>query len=107
MGRSLDRLLTYAEGGSLDEGQLAALGTEKEAGLAAAVWAEFRERLDAAKVRVAAVEPANYKEIRGIGRKQLPTTVGGLLIHCAEHTQRHAGQMVVTAKLARAGLTAV
>ena len=106
MGRSLDRLLTYAEDRPLDEGQLAALETEKEAGSAAAVWAEFRERLGAAKMRVAAAEPASYEETRGIGRKQLPTTVAGLLIHCAEHTQRHAGQMVVTAKLARVRLTA-
>jgi hypothetical protein len=31
----------------------------------------------------------------------LPTTVVGLLIHCAEHTQRHVGQMVTTAKIVR------
>jgi uncharacterized damage-inducible protein DinB len=29
----------------------------------------------------------------------LPSTVGGLLVHCAEHTQRHVGQMVTTAKV--------
>jgi hypothetical protein len=25
--------------------------------------------------------------------------VGGLLVHCAEHTQRHVGQAVTTAKV--------
>jgi uncharacterized damage-inducible protein DinB len=34
-----------------------------------------------------------------VGREQLPATVAGLLIHCAEHTQRHVGQMVTTAKV--------
>jgi hypothetical protein len=43
--------------------------------------------------------PGSYAEVRGVGRKMLPTTVGGLLVHCAEHTQRHAGQMVTTAKV--------
>jgi len=37
---------------------------------------------------------------RGLGRKALPTTVGGLLIHVAEHTSRHVGQVVIMAKLA-------
>jgi hypothetical protein len=46
--------------------------------------------------------PASYGEVRGVGRKVLPTTVGGLLVHCAEHTQRHAGQMVTTAKVVMA-----
>ena len=99
IARSLDRLLTYAENRGLNEAQLAALGTEKEPAPAAAVVEEFREGLAAAKRRVGGVDPASYGEARGIGRKQLPTTVAGLLIHCAEHTQRHAGQMVTTAKL--------
>jgi len=34
-----------------------------------------------------------------VGRAMLPSTVGGLLIHCAEHTQRHVGQAVTTAKV--------
>ncbi len=28
---------------------------------------------------------------RGVGKKMLPTNVGGLLVHCADHTQRHDG----------------
>lgn len=36
-----------------------------------------------------------------MGRKKLPTTVMGLVIHIAEHTQRHVGQAITTAKFAR------
>lgn len=104
--RSLDRLLTYAEDRQLDEVQLAALETEhspalaKQAGHSAEeVRREFREGIAQAISRVRAFRPETYAEPRGIGRKRLPTTVGGLLVHCAEHTQRHIGQMVTTAKV--------
>lgn len=100
--RSLDRLLTYAENRALDEGQLGALRTEMEAGEATdEVMREFRKGLARAGERVRAIAPERYGEARGIGRARLPTTVVGLLIHCAEHTQRHVGQMVVTAKVVR------
>jgi len=97
--RSLDRLLTYAEGRPLSEAQLAALKTEMDAGAAAEVLAEFREGLVGAVERVRAFGPESFAEVRGVGRKGLPTTVAGLLIHCAEHTQRHVGQMVTTVKV--------
>jgi uncharacterized damage-inducible protein DinB len=38
---------------------------------------------------------------RAIGRAALPTNVFGLLCHIAEHTQRHTGQVVTTAKIVR------
>ena len=99
--RSLDRLLTYAEGRPLSEAQLAALKTEMDAGAAAEVLAEFREGLVGAVERVRAFGPESFAEVRGVGRKGLPTTVAGLLIHCAEHTQRHVGQMVTTVKVVK------
>jgi uncharacterized damage-inducible protein DinB len=99
MARSLDRLLTYAEGRGLDEAQLAALRTEMDEGSAAEAMAEFRGGVERAIERVRGFDLRDYVEARGIGRQRLPTTVGGLLVHCAEHTQRHAGQMVTTAKL--------
>jgi uncharacterized damage-inducible protein DinB len=37
-----------------------------------------------------------------VGRKQLPTSIGGALIHVADHTQRHVGQMVTTVKVLKA-----
>jgi uncharacterized damage-inducible protein DinB len=102
IARSLDRLLTYAENRMLDEAQMRAFKTEMETATAAEVLKEFRAGVASAKERVRAFGPASYEEFRGVGRRQLPTTVGGLLIHCAEHTSRHVGQAVTTAKLVRA-----
>ena len=100
MARSLDRLLTYAEGSALTEGQMGALRSEMVAEeTLAEVTGEFRVGLARARVRVLGLEPQTFEEARGVGRALLPSTVGGLLVHCAEHTQRHAGQMVTTAKV--------
>ena len=102
MARSLDRLLTYAEARALNEVQLRLLANETVPGTAAEVRHEVMAGLANAKERIHVVDPSSYDQPRGIGRRQLPTTVAGLLIHCAEHTQRHAGQMVTTAKLLKA-----
>ena len=100
MARSLDRLLTYAEDGSLSEKQMSQLGTEMEAtGSAAAVREEFRAGLEVAVRRIGEISPGSYEEARGVGRAQLPSTIGGLLVHCAEHTQRHLGQAITTAQI--------
>jgi uncharacterized damage-inducible protein DinB len=103
VARSLDRLLTYAEGGVLDEGQMLALKSEmEERGRAAEVLEEFRRGVALAKERVQRFSVEMYEEPRGVGRMRLPATVGGLLIHCAEHTSRHVGQAVTTVKVVRA-----
>ncbi|WP_263376200.1 DinB family protein [Granulicella aggregans] len=100
IARSLDRLLMYTEGRQLSEAQLSELRSELEPGaVASEVLAEFRAGLKAAAERVRAISPATYEEPRGVGRAMLPSTVGGLLVHCAEHTQRHCGQAVTTAKV--------
>jgi uncharacterized damage-inducible protein DinB len=98
--RSLDRLLTYAEGHMLTTAQLAALSTEMDDGAETCeVMGEFRRGMEAAKLRVTAFDPAAYEVSRGVGRQKLPTTIGGLLVHCAEHTQRHIGQAITTAQM--------
>jgi uncharacterized damage-inducible protein DinB len=102
IARSLDRLLTYAEDRVLDEAQMRALKSEMDSGTAAEGLREFRDGLASAKDRVRAFAPESFEEARGIGRRRLPTTVGGILIHCAEHTARHVGQAVTTAKVVRA-----
>ena len=99
MARSLDRLLTYAEDQQLNDYQLAMLNTEGDIEERTATLEEFRTTLITAVSRIAGFAPRHFEEPRGIGRLRLPSTVGGLLIHCAEHTQRHSGQMVTTAKL--------
>jgi serine/threonine protein kinase len=54
-----------------------------------------------AEAVVRAIDPATLREPRGVGRKQLPTTVIGLLTHIAEHTQRHVGQAISACKWIR------
>jgi uncharacterized damage-inducible protein DinB len=100
IARSLDRLLSYAEGTQLDASQMAALRSELEPGATrAAVFAELHRALEQSTARVLAFSPDHYNTPRGVGRAALPATVGGLLVHCADHTQRHTGQAVTTAKL--------
>jgi hypothetical protein len=100
IARSLDRLLTYAEGRALSGAQTDALGREMDGGaLAEVVMAEVRAGLGEARRRVLMIWAGSYEEPRGVGRTMLPSTVGGLLVHCAEHTQRHVGQAVTTVKV--------
>jgi uncharacterized damage-inducible protein DinB len=98
--RSLDRLLTYAEGNQLSPTQLEALKTEGDPGEPkAGLLAEFHQGLDDGTRRIRAFAAADLEQPRGVGRKALPTSVGGLLVHCADHTLRHTGQVVTTAKI--------
>lgn len=98
--RSLDRLLSYAEGQQLTGEQIAALKSEID-GVASreALFVEFSRGLDNAAKRVSALAAGDLEQARFIGKKQLPTTVGGVLVHLADHTQRHVGQIVTTAKI--------
>ena len=106
IARSVDRILTYAEGGQLTAEQLAALKTELDgegkleplAILLAEVEVSFNDAAD--RIRVLAT--ADLKTPRFVGRKQLPTSIGGAMIHVADHTQRHTGQVVTTAKVIKA-----
>ena len=103
IARSLDRLLSYAEGLTLTKAQMAKLKTEmdgrRDSASREATMLEFVEGLETAVERVRRFDPARYGQARSVGRKKLPTTVGGLLVHCAEHTSRHVGQAVTTAKV--------
>ena len=100
MVRSLDRLLTYAEGQQLSAAQIDSMKAEMEGlGSRDDLFAEFAHGMESAAARVRAIAPTTYEEARGVGRKMMPTSVGGLLVHCADHTQRHVGQAVTTAKL--------
>lgn len=98
--RSLDRLLAYAEGNQLSTEQIAALKSELDPDANRdALFAEFRQGLEDAEQRVRALAAADLEQPRFVGKKQLPTCVGGLLVHLADHTQRHVGQVVTTAKI--------
>jgi uncharacterized damage-inducible protein DinB len=100
---STDRLMTYLQGGTLSADQLAVLAGEREsrgagaAELLALVDSAFRN----AEGVVRTLDPSTLEQPRSVGRQHLPTTVAGLLTHIAEHTQRHIGQAISAAKLAR------
>ena len=100
---SVDRLMAYLQGRALSEEQMAALRSENEpAGdardsLLAAMDRVFHD----AEAVVRSLAPAVLTETRTVGRKQLPTTVIGLLTHIAEHTQRHIGEAILTARWVR------
>jgi len=99
---SLDRLLTYAEGQPLNAAQITTLRSEAGDGATRdEVFAELNAGLGRAAMRVRAIDPDRLNEPRAVGTKALPTTVGGLLVHIADHTQRHVGQAVTTAKFVR------
>ena len=102
IARSLDRLLTYAEGGQLSSEQVGAMKSElEEQSTRAELFSELHEALGAAARRLLAFSASSLNDARGVGKKMLPTSVGGLLVHCADHTQRHVGQIVTTAKVVK------
>jgi uncharacterized damage-inducible protein DinB len=109
IGGSVDRLLTYARGRQLGAEQLRELSMESTPGepaeesmmLVGAATARIEDAL-----RVLRTTPDELlAEPREVGRAKLPSTVFGLLFHIAEHTQRHTGQIITTARIVR-GLSA-
>ena len=100
---SIDRLLTYAEGHQLSEQQLTTMKAEQNgAETCEELLSRLQAALAAAAGRIRALGAADLTIERRVGRKNLPTTLGGALIHVADHTQRHVGQLVTTAKLVKA-----
>lgn len=103
---SLDRLFTYARGEMLSAEQLAALKAEGEIDpapdAAAKLLAAFDAAVEKALAQLRATDERILLDPRHVGRARLPSTVIGLLFHAAEHTQRHMGQMVTTAKVVKA-----
>jgi hypothetical protein len=103
---SLDRLFTYARGEGLSAEQRAFLAAEAEPGSppepAATLVSAFERQVGRALAQLGETQESSLLEARGVGRLQLPSTVVGLLVHAAEHTQRHVGQIVTTARIARA-----
>jgi uncharacterized damage-inducible protein DinB len=102
IARSVDRILTYAEGGQLTGDQLGVMkGEQTGSETLADLLGELEASFQSAAGRVRALAGGNYDEARGVGRKQLPTSMGGALIHVADHTQRHTGQVVTTAQVVK------
>jgi hypothetical protein len=103
---SLDRLFTYARGEQLSAEQRDVLASEGRVdlnvGVQAALVAQFDAAVEVALTQLRATDPSALLEPRAVGRARLPSAVLGLLFHAAEHTQRHVGQLVTTAKVVRA-----
>jgi uncharacterized damage-inducible protein DinB len=103
LGGALDRLFTYARGELLSEAQKAALRAEGEAGNPPAplsdVVRETHAEIDRALEQLRQTNRTQLLDFRGVGRSQLPSNVLGLLFHAAEHSTRHAGQLITTAKI--------
>ena len=94
-----DRLFTYAENNPLSDQQMMELKSEGKrneetspAILLEKLNAQFNESIRRLSLFT---EEITWQE-RKVGRKQLPSTVHGLLFHSAEHTMRHTGQLLVT-----------
>jgi hypothetical protein len=90
---SLDRLTTYLEGRALSPLQLAALREEKQPGPGRA---QLLDWVNSAIVRAGEVcrLTADFGGTRYIGRERIATTAIGVMVHMAEHTQRHVGQTI-------------
>jgi uncharacterized damage-inducible protein DinB len=98
----LDRLFTYAREEQLSPLQLNALQKEgkEDHGIRLTDLTQlFNSQVEAAIEQLKNTREGSLLETRGVGRKQIPSTVLGLLFHAAEHTQRHTGQLLVTAKI--------
>jgi uncharacterized damage-inducible protein DinB len=99
---SVDRISTYLIGGTLTEAQLQQLSSESnEQGGLRELLDGIDQSLQSAELRVRQVDPEHLFDPRGVGRKALPSTVIGLLVHLAEHTQRHLGQAITLSQLVR------
>jgi len=110
----LDRLLTYARGEGLSDGQLSYLKGEGVPGLPEGgggdpmggnigkhLVEKFNIQVDKALEQIERTTEGELTDRRDVGRDRIPSTVGGLLFHAAEHTQRHVGQLLVTSKVVR------
>jgi uncharacterized damage-inducible protein DinB len=100
IARSIDRLLSYAEGKPLSPDQISVMKAEMDPrGSRNELMAELVVAIAKSGKRIRAFSEQQLQEGRQVGKKQLPTSVGGLLVHVADHTQRHVGQAVTTAKI--------
>jgi hypothetical protein len=103
LGGALDRLLTYARGETLSNAQRTFLDSEAMAGEPPAtlreIVAETDRTLSRALDQLRGTDEETLRETRRVGRAGLPATVIGLLFHAAEHSTRHMGQAITTARV--------
>jgi len=106
---SVDRLVTYASGQSLSAARMQVL-REEDSDLGPTreeLLKLLDDKLTQAEKNIRSLDPATFADIREIGRKRMAVPLGVLLVHISEHTQRHVGAAIVTAKLAKRHFTEV
>lgn len=106
----LDRLMTYAKGKSLTETQFEYLkneGAPKSDLTLKKLMADFSKQMEIMLGYFKGLSEDSLKEARFVGRKKFPSTVLGLLFHAAEHSQRHIGQLLVTASVLKSQRTRI
>ena len=100
---SLERLLTYSRGESLSPEQLARLASERtvheDRPSLEALLSRLTGEIDRALDYLRSIPQEALLQHRDVGRKKLPSTTLGLIFHAAEHSSRHAGQIVTLAKI--------
>ena len=82
-----------------DKALAAEKGTEEAD--AEALLVIVRAAIERALVQLRSTPREQLLDERKVGRAGLPSTVLGLLCHGGEHTLRHAGQAITTAKIVR------
>jgi len=99
----IDRLFTYARGESLSSSQFKELEAEQVVPEHTVEPSELvdnvRRKVEDAITQLKNTLESSLTEPRELGRRKIPTTVLGLLFHAAEHSQRHLGQLLVTARV--------
>ena len=102
-GGALDRLFTYARGESLSDAQKSAMRREGQPGdppeTLNAIAVEVNRIIDRAFDQLRSTTEAALLEERRVGRAGMPSTTLGLLFHAAEHSTRHVGQAITTARV--------
>jgi uncharacterized damage-inducible protein DinB len=102
-GGALDRLFTYARGEALSDAQRAAARAEGRMGEPpaplATLVASVNQTIERAFDQLRSTTAASLLDERKVGRAGLPSNVLGLLFHAAEHSTRHVGQAITTAKI--------
>lgn len=97
-----DRLLTYAKGNKLSEKQMEyfrAEGIFNEQIKLPDLIKNVENTIDEAIDYLKEIDEVMLTREVKIGRKEIPSTLIGVLFHAAEHSQRHIGQMLVTASI--------
>ena len=102
MAGVIDRLLSYAEQKTLSEQQFAFLqgeGAPKPGVTVDALLQQLWLVMEKGEDRLIQLSSLDLSAPRKVGRSALPSTLIGLCMHSGEHTTRHTGQLIVTARV--------